>query len=71
MTYYATVDGVTQDTVSVKSDDSSFDLPGNVVVRFATLVANDKIINFGIFEGTIKNYSPVQVDPIYWRWQVL
>ena len=38
MTYYATVDGVTQDTVLIKSDDSVLDLPGNVVVRFANLL---------------------------------
>ena len=35
MSHYATIDGVKQDTILVKSDDSSFDVPGNVVIRFA------------------------------------
>ena len=51
MSHYATIDGVKQDTIPIKSDDSSFDLPGNVVIRFAQPVATDKIINYGVFEG--------------------
>ena len=35
MTHYATIDGVIQDTLLVKSDDSAHDMPGNVVIRFA------------------------------------
>ena len=62
MTHYATIDGVEQDTLLIKSDDSAYDVPGNVVIRFATPIANDKIINFGIFEGTRQNYSAVQID---------
>ena len=62
MTHYATIDGVVQDTLLVKSDDSAHDMPGNVVIRFARPIANDKIINFGIFEGNTQNYSSVQID---------
>ena len=62
MTHYATIDGEKQDTLLIKSDDSSYDVPGNVVIRFATPPIADKIINFGIFEGTTKNFSSVQID---------
>ena len=62
MSHYATIDGVKQDTILVKSDDSSFDVPGNVVIRFAEPIANDKIINFGVFAGSTQNYSSVQID---------
>ena len=62
MTHYATIDGVMQDTLLIKSDDSAHDMPGNVVIRFARPIDNDKIINFGIFEGTTQNYSAVQID---------
>ena len=62
MSHYATIDGVKQDTILVKSDDSSFDLPGNVVIRFAEPIATDKIINYGVFEGLTKNFSAVQID---------
>ena len=62
MSHYATIDGVKQDTILVKSDDSSFDLPGNVVIRFAEPIATNKIINYGVFEGLTQNYSAVQID---------
>jgi len=62
MTHYATIDGVEQETILVKSDDSSFDVPGNVVIRFGSPVADGKVVNYGIFEGTTQNYSSVQID---------
>ena len=63
MSHYATIDGVKQDTILVKSDDdSTYDVPGNVVIRFAEPIANDKIINYGVFEGLTQNYSSVQID---------
>ena len=62
MSHYATIDGVVQDTILIKSDDSSHDIPGNVVIRFAQPIPNDAVIQFGIFEGTIQNFSSVQID---------
>ena len=44
MSHYATIDGVKQDTIPVKSDDSSFDLPGNVVIRFAESLLLTKLL---------------------------
>ena len=62
MSHYATIDGVKQETILVKSDDSAHDVPGNVVIRFARPIANDAVVQFGIFEGTTQNYSSVQID---------
>jgi len=61
LNYIATVNGEILPSILVESDDS-FEVPENVVIRFAQPPAEDAKVNFALFEGETQNYSTVVID---------
>jgi hypothetical protein len=63
-TAFVTVDGVTESVTTFNADET-FDLQGNIVIRFSNAPSQGSIINFTLIRGFVNTISKVQKETIF------